>query len=182
MAPAFGLMLVLYPPVDTAVAPMEMGPLVDRPLPTAVHNGGLRPLADSVVCRLAGRFKGRVPTWATSLLISSPRLQAKRGRQLVIVSYGPRHNFHEEWVYNEADIDRAVVVWARDLGAAKNRKLLDYFKDRHVWVCKPDQSPVRLVPYRVPPEENGPVKAVSPGRASQADPVRPFARMTAHAR
>lgn len=68
------------------------------------------------------------------------------GKQLILVSYGPRHNFDHEWVWNEADIDRSKVVWARDMGAA-NQELLSYFKDRHVWRVNGDASPPQLQPY-----------------------------------
>lgn len=54
------------------------------------------------------------------------------GKYLAIVRYPPWHNFHNEWVYNAADIDHAPVVWARDMGEARNAKLLEYFKDRQV--------------------------------------------------
>ncbi len=52
------------------------------------------------------------------------------GRHLVIVRYGSQHSPHAEWVYNEADIDNAPVVWAREMDMVQNRKLLEYFKDR----------------------------------------------------
>ncbi|MCL7984770.1 MAG: hypothetical protein M8872_05895 [marine benthic group bacterium] len=68
-------------------------------------------------------------------------------RHLVIVTYGPNHNIHQEWVYNRADIDGAAIVWARDKGPAANRRLLDYFDDRQVWRLEDDGPPVRLVPY-----------------------------------
>jgi hypothetical protein len=54
----------------------------------------------------------------------------------VIVRYGPAHSFEKEWVCNEADIDSAKVVWAREMDSAQNRKLLEYFKDRHVWLVE----------------------------------------------
>ena len=44
------------------------------------------------------------------------QLQHFPGPQLVIVVYGPHHNFFREWVYNNADIDGAKVLWARDMG------------------------------------------------------------------
>jgi len=72
--------------------------------------------------------------------------QSYPGRQLIIVRYSPTHNYHQEWVYNSADIDGSKVVWARDMGAAKNQELIEYFKDRHVWLVEPDDTPPRLSP------------------------------------
>jgi hypothetical protein len=46
------------------------------------------------------------------------KLKEEQGRHLVIVRYGPRHSEHDEWVYNEAEIDGARVLWARDMDAA----------------------------------------------------------------
>ena len=70
------------------------------------------------------------------------------GRHLVLVSYGPRHDVHWEWVYNAADIDNAKVVWARDMGDHDNQELVQYFRDRHVWRLNGDESPPKLQPYR----------------------------------
>jgi hypothetical protein len=71
-----------------------------------------------------------------------------RGGQLAIVRYGPHHDvWYNEWVYNDADIDRAKVVWARDMGAAKNQELIDYFKDRRVWLVDADDHPPAVLPY-----------------------------------
>jgi hypothetical protein len=74
-------------------------------------------------------------------------LQRQGGRHLIVVRYKPTHYIHAEWVYNDADIDGSPVVWARDMGAEKNRELLDYFQDRRVWLLEPDIDPV-LKPYR----------------------------------
>ena len=75
------------------------------------------------------------------------QLSSLPGQQLVIVEYGPLHNLDREWVYNDADIDAAKVVWARDMGNDKNQELLSYFKDRHVWRVSADASPPRPEPY-----------------------------------
>ncbi len=75
------------------------------------------------------------------------QLQQLPGQQLVIVGYGQHHNVDHEWVYNDADIDRSRVVWARDMGKDDNRELLRYFKDRRFWRIDGDSSPPRLEPY-----------------------------------
>jgi hypothetical protein len=73
-------------------------------------------------------------------------LAASPGEQLVFVRYWPRHQF-QEWVHNAADIDRARVVWARDLGPDENRKLLRYYPQRTAWLLEPDAHPPRLSAY-----------------------------------
>jgi hypothetical protein len=82
------------------------------------------------------------------------RLQQLPGRQLVIVRYQPGRNPFEEWVYNEADIDDAKVVWARDMSSAENEELINYFKDRHVWLLEADANPPRLSQYQLPGNVN----------------------------
>jgi hypothetical protein len=84
-------------------------------------------------------------------------------RHLVIVRYGPRYSIkykwaYWEWVYNEADIDDAQVVWAREMNGDQNRKLLEYFNDRKVWLLELHEhdSPPKLVPY---PVESPPMTA-----------------------
>jgi hypothetical protein len=75
-------------------------------------------------------------------------------QQLVIVVYGPGHNFDREWVYNDADIDAAKVVWARDMGGDSNQELLNFFKDRRVWRVNADSASPVLQSYWAakPPE------------------------------
>ena len=74
------------------------------------------------------------------------RLEKMPGRQLVIVEYAADHDPVDDWVYNDPDIDRAKVVWARDMGA-ENGKLLAYFAGRTVWIAKPDAGPPVLIAY-----------------------------------
>jgi hypothetical protein len=75
------------------------------------------------------------------------QLKQRQEGQLVIVRYGLNHDFNREWVYNEANIDSAKVVWARDMGASGNRELLQYFHDRKVWLINADNPSPRLQPY-----------------------------------
>jgi hypothetical protein len=69
------------------------------------------------------------------------------GKLLVFVRYSPQHIFQDEWVYNEADIDAARIVWARDLGASENDKLLKYYPGRATYLLEPDVQPPQLEPY-----------------------------------
>ncbi|HKV61274.1 MAG TPA: hypothetical protein VJO16_05130 [Candidatus Acidoferrum sp.] len=69
------------------------------------------------------------------------------GKHLVVVSYEPDHNLHDEWVYNGAEIDTAKVLWARDIDPVQNAKLFAYFKDRHIWFVYPDKDNTELIPY-----------------------------------
>lgn len=77
------------------------------------------------------------------------QLKKNGGPHLVLVRYGPIPAWHNEWVYNEADIDNAEVVWAREMDAARNRKLLEYFTDRQPWLMEVNgnEAPLKLLPY-----------------------------------
>lgn len=81
------------------------------------------------------------------------KLSHTPGKHLILVRYGEDHNIHDEWVYNGAEIDSAKVLWARELDAEQNAKLLSYFKDRHVWLVEPDKDNTELTPYTPPPEQ-----------------------------
>jgi hypothetical protein len=73
------------------------------------------------------------------------QLQQQPGLQLVIVRYAPHHDPVREWVYNDANIDAAKVVWARDMGKDGNQELLNYFPDRKVWVVEADRPAPQLI-------------------------------------
>jgi len=70
-------------------------------------------------------------------------------KHLILVDYGFGNSGrnvrqpYNEWVYNEADINKAKIVWARSLGKASDQELLEYFKDRRIWILSTDQ--VKLI-------------------------------------
>ena len=75
-------------------------------------------------------------------------LEQTPGLHVVIVRYGPEHVVDDEWVYNRADIDRAKVVWARDMGQAGNDELTHYFSNRQIWLLQPDVAPEEVTRLR----------------------------------
>lgn len=74
-------------------------------------------------------------------------LERMPGKQLAIVRYTSDHNSIDEWVYNAPDIDKSKIIWAREMTPAENRELMQYYKDRKVWLVQPDLNPAKLSPY-----------------------------------
>ena len=112
-----------------------------------------RPVAVSAVALLPFHLAAKppeyqVPTIAYRQQIQT-RLNAMPGLHLVIVRYGPQHNANVEWVYNRAEIDRAKIVWAREIPGRSLDPLLHYFFGRHLWLVEPD-APIPLLKPFVP--------------------------------
>jgi hypothetical protein len=74
-------------------------------------------------------------------------LEAMGGKHLVMVRYSLNHHPGYEWVYNGADIDGSRVVWARELDRESNARLIEYFRDRRIWLVEPDAAAPHPVPY-----------------------------------
>jgi hypothetical protein len=178
---AIGLLLPIYIPQPHYIAPLT--PAIYFVILQAVRHSRLwrwnnRPsgrvivMALPVICvaMFALRIALPVPAPATAeseflRTWSSPRpinweraelldqLKNSPGRQLAIVRYKSDHDSLLEWVYNEADIDNAKVVWARETAVDEDRKLIEYFKDRQIRLVEADEKPPKLYPYGpdVPP-------------------------------
>jgi hypothetical protein len=120
-------------------------------------------------------WHGGAATWCSPEATNVERarvlhaLEQYPGRHIVIVRYKPEHDTASEWVYNAADIDGAKVVWARDMGAARNKELVRYFKDRRVWLVNADDRAPKLAPYPVSadqPSWSGVQEEVTSSKAS----------------
>jgi hypothetical protein len=66
------------------------------------------------------------------------QLAAMPGEHLVLVRYSKDHISGKEYVYNDADIDHAKTVWAREIPGMDLSPLFSYFRNRDVWVFEPD--------------------------------------------
>lgn len=78
-------------------------------------------------------------------------LTQTKDRHLILVKYGLHHSYQIEWVFNEADIDRSKVLWARAMSAKADCKLAEYFKDRTIWSLEidHDDAPIKLNPFQI---------------------------------
>jgi hypothetical protein len=103
----------------------------------------------SFVMAFGQQVQMKFPAWQFERARIVSQLKADGRRHLVIVRYGPKHHPNHEWVYNEADIDGARVVWAREIDPLQAHRLLQYFKDRQAWLADIDidDIPQTLVPY-----------------------------------
>jgi hypothetical protein len=94
------------------------------------------------------KYKTGQPTHRQEAIKKVEAMSHKGERHLVIVRYSPDHDPLYEFVFNRADIDHSFIVWARDMGDAKNRELIDYYRDRRVWLLEPDSPSLNVTPYR----------------------------------
>ncbi len=75
------------------------------------------------------------------------------GDHLILVRYSKDHDSGEEYVYNDADIDRAKTIWAREIPGMDLGPLFKYFRNRDVWLYEPDEDDSTVTPYAPPHEQ-----------------------------
>ena len=74
-------------------------------------------------------------------------LESNGGKHLVFVRYPKKyHNLHAEWVYNDPDIDRSTIVWAREINAESDAELRRYYEGRKIWIL--NVAPLKLSPFQ----------------------------------
>src|SRR5262249_10205884 len=109
----------------------------------------------TLIC-VQGKASEQGQSWETrASQFMSPRMIAMRkameqgGQHLILVRYSADHiDKSDECVYNAADIDASQIVWAQDMGEAKNRELINYYHgSRKVWLYQPDTDPAELISY-----------------------------------
>jgi hypothetical protein len=156
-APMAGLIYIL---IMMAISRLRAWRWRDRPV------GVLLTRAVPVICCLLFLLRagdpgifikpGELWTWynASPTVTDRAKIQAQLdgyvGKHLVLVRFKPNTPYEYEWVYNEADIDNSRIVWAWDMGASENQKLVDYFKDRDVWQVEMAANSPKCSPYQIP--------------------------------
>lgn len=90
-------------------------------------------------------------------MAGSPELKANRrrlteqlkkipGQHLVLVRYLPSHDPDFDYVVNGADLENQNILWARELDPASDEKLMQHFRQRHIWKMNGDLPAPQLEP------------------------------------
>ena len=79
------------------------------------------------------------------------RLEQQPGPHLVFVRYEGEVSIDEEWVWNAPDLRTADVIFAHDLGPARNPALVSEFAGRTVWMITVAGADVRVEAYSAHP-------------------------------
>lgn len=131
------------------------GLLLARMVPVVAACGVVLVLASSILVAhvptlrpLLGPLSKDLVPIKTARSVIEQKLGALGGHHLIFVHYRqPGHSPDFEWVYNRADIDSSEIVWAREMSAASDHQLREYFANRRAWVLDADAEPPQLVPY-----------------------------------
>ncbi len=152
--------------VAPLVAPVVVVYLASARRLAQIGDGPYRAGRLLAVLLAAGWFWMGAEWYSTALAVSDPYLRppwAKvradvqdwlsheaPGKHVVLLRYSLRHNFHDEWVYNGADLEGPAVLFARDMGPEQNAKLVAHYRDRKFWVAYVDsrRSPIKVGPYK----------------------------------
>lgn len=85
--------------------------------------------------------------WSVQRSTMDAWLKSRNVPSIVFVRYAPNHVPMQEWIHNAASISTAKVVWARDLGDARNQELVASLGNRQLWSLDADRTPFVLVEY-----------------------------------
>ncbi len=144
------IVLVLIQCLRRMRAGGETGLFLSRALPLVIFLGLAIPLCSRLVpvpalARLsASEFQHEI-----SREQFVPELEGAPGRQLVLVRYNASiPGKKKAWIYNRANIAESKIIWARESENPElNRKLLQCFPGRQVWLAKPDTNPPEVIRY-----------------------------------
>ena len=91
-------------------------------------------------------FCCKVSTGSEILFVPAHRLNLLKNPDAVATRKRGQRPEHE-WVYNRADIDRAMIIWARPMGPERDKDLAQYFSNRSLWLVEADEADPTLLPH-----------------------------------
>jgi hypothetical protein len=141
MAPLFGLVMIL---LTVGMRHLGAWRLNGHPLGRSMVHAvvAVHLLTGAFLLVDCARANAKLPISQRDEFLAQIRRQP--GKHLVIVRYSRDHSPMQEWVYNGADIDAQDVIVARDLGQRDDEQLLNYYKDRTLWIVDVDQRQATL--------------------------------------
>jgi len=74
--------------------------------------------------------------WADTRQELVDKLLSSGESHLILVQYENGHNVNQEWVYNQADVPSAKIVWGRFASNDLNQKFVRSYPNRKVWLLK----------------------------------------------
>jgi len=108
----------------------------------------------------AHRLGWRLSFWPLQWALGSPAeiqgpkvkssVLSEGKKAIVFVEYGQKHDPGFEWVYNEPDIQDARIIWARRVNPKSDAALMRRFRDRSIWILRPDENPAVLIRVQPP--------------------------------
>ncbi len=144
------IVLVLIQCLRRMRASGETGLFLARALPIVTFLGLMIPLCSRLVAIPAlTRISASEFQHEISREKFVPELEREPGRQLVLVRYNASiPGKKKAWIYNRANIAESKIIWARESDDQEsNRKLLQCFPGRQVWLAKPDTNPPEVIRY-----------------------------------
>lgn len=144
------IVLVLIQCLRRMRASGETGLFLSRALPIVIFLGLMIPFCSRMVAVPAlTRISASEFQHEISREKFVPELESVPGRQLVLVRYNASiPGKKKAWIYNGADIADSKIIWARESDDPNlNRKLLQCFPGRQVWLAKPDTDPPEVIRY-----------------------------------
>ena len=108
-------------------------------------------LAGAVGQSLLAGYRAIHPWERPSIVVLRPVVQDRLGENLeehliFVRDTASQGRYRASWTYNRADLNRAAVIWAADLGDEQNQKLVQMYPGRRLWMLA-IEPPLILQPY-----------------------------------
>ena len=100
----------------------------------------------SPVTALVAGYRGIRPLEKPSVVVLRPIVQTLEEHLVFVRDTASRGRYRATWTYNRADLSRAAIIWAADLGDEQNQKLIQMYPGRRVWMLA-IEPPLIFQPY-----------------------------------
>jgi hypothetical protein len=85
--------------------------------------------------------RSQFPDWVYTREDLISKLKQGNDKYLILVKYLPNRKAYNEWIFNEADLENAKVIWARSMTPERDCQLAKYYSDRKIRVIEIGDRP-----------------------------------------